>query len=412
VEEEGVTLVLDLGALRDTAGDLSGQAAFFDEKKELLFSELPPAMSLELLEAVTQDSMHYEFQEVGAVTYLLVAGTVSQGEASMYLLLATDVSTILVQKNQMLRSFLGIYFGTLLFSMLVILLLSALISKPINKLNRAAAQIAQGNYAGRLSVGQKDEIGSLALSFNTMADSIEEKIWQLEQNARQKEYFVASFAHELKTPLTSVIGYADLLYQKEMNREQVKDSAWYILNEGLRLEALSLKLMDLIVLNKQEFVLEEMEAQDLCSNAVAGLKPMLEEKKLDLTLNLKKAPVMVEYDLFKTLLWNLIDNGIKAGGTRMEIFGKQVEGRYQISVSDNGCGMPPGELERITEAFYMVDKSRSRKQHGAGLGLALAQSIADIHGGELEFESKEGEGTLVRFSLTCVSGEALLVRRS
>ena len=109
--------------------------------------------------------------------------------------------------------------------------------------------MAEGCYEERLPRGGRDEIGVLAESFNQMAAAVEGKIGELSQAAQEKEDFVANFAHELKTPLTSVIGYADRIYQKELSREEQKQAAWHIWNEGMRLEALSLKLMDLTSLN-------------------------------------------------------------------------------------------------------------------------------------------------------------------
>jgi signal transduction histidine kinase len=95
------------------------------------------------------------------------------------------------------------------------------------------------------------------------------------------------------------------------------------------------------------------------------------------------------------MLLNLLDNGLKSGGTQVTVTGSHQKQGYVIAVADNGRGIPAGELKRITEAFYMVDKSRSRKEHGAGLGLALCQRIATIHGATLTFESQEGVGTTV-----------------
>jgi len=286
--------------------------------------------------------------------------------------------------------------------MLIILALSALMTRPIKRMQRTAAKIARGRYHERLPASGGDEIGELSLSFNLMADAIEDKIHELTENARQKEEFVANFAHELKTPMTSVIGYADMLYQKPLPPDQIKEAAWYILNEGLRLEALSLKLLDLIVLNRQDFTLEEIQSEALITNILNGLAPMFEEKEISLDLNIRPATVKVEYDLFKTLLLNLIDNAVKAGGERIEITGRAEEDRYRVSVADNGRGIPESELGRITEAFYMVDKSRSRKQHGAGLGLALAAKIAEIHGSSLTIHSREGVGTAVSIDLILI----------
>ena len=389
---------------RQISSDLSGLTAFFAEDKSLLFSDLPAQADFSLLDSISDDTIAYQFQTVDNMSYLMVCGVITQSGVTLHLLVATDISGVMEQKEQMTRSFSQIYCVTLGFSMTIILALSALITRPVKRMSKAAASVARGQYSGRLAVSSRDEIGELSESFNLMADAIEDKIIELSNNARQKEDFVASFAHELKTPLTSVIGYADMLYQKALSPEQVKNAAWYILSEGLRLEALSLKLMDLILLNKQDFTLEEMPSDALFQNIAGSLNPLLEKRKVSIHLDVSPAYVKVEYDLFKTLMLNLIDNSMKAGCSEIQVAGRPSGSHYLVSVSDNGCGIPASELDRITEAFYMVDKSRSRKQHGVGLGLALAARIAEIHGGRLVFSSSEGMGTVVEIRLILDGG--------
>jgi len=381
------------------SSELSGLTAFFDEDRLLIYSALSPQTDFTLLGDITDNTHVMEFQRVGSATYVMVCGRITQSGITLYLLIANDVSTVVAQREQMTQSFVAIYFFTLLFSMAMILVLSAFITKPIKTMNKAAAQIARGRYNERLRISRGDEIGELSNSFNLMASAIEEKIYELSENARQKEDFVANFAHELKTPLTSVIGYADMIYQKILPAEQVKAAAWYILNEGLRLETLSLKLMDLVVLNRQNFILEEMSAEELFNDISGSLRPMLEDNNVSLHTNIQPAYIKVEYDLFKTLMFNLVDNAVKAGCKTIDISGKRRENYYSITVTDNGRGMPVSELAKITEAFYTVDKSRSRRQHGAGIGLALVAKIAEIHGSTLTFNSAENVGTEVKIDL-------------
>ena len=387
------------------SSELSGLSAFFDEERQLIYSSLLAQTDFYMLNEVSGNTHVMQFQTVGGTTYVIVGGRITQNDITLYLIIANDISTVIAQREQMAQSFVTIYFFTLLFSMVMILVLSALITSPIKKMNKAAASIAQGDYNERLRISRLDEIGELSSSFNTMADAIEDKIHELSENARQKEDFVANFAHELKTPLTSVIGYADMIYQKALPPQQAKDAAWYILNEGLRLEALSLKLMDLIVLGRQNFVMEEMNALELFENISGSLKPMLDDKNVSLQLNVQPAYIKVEYDLFKTLVFNLIDNAVKAGCDRINISGKIIANKFIIGVTDNGRGMPVSELTRITEAFYTVDKSRSRRQHGAGIGLALVAKIAEIHGSNLMFNSAENVGTDVRIELAYNGGD-------
>jgi len=390
---------MPISMFSNLASELGGLTAFFCVDKQLLYSQIPAQASFALLNYITDTTHVVEFQTVSGATYIMVGGMITQSDTTLYFVVATDITAVVAQRAYMAQSFVQIYSFTLLLSMVMILILSAFITRPIKKMNKAAAQIAQGRYNQRLHISRGDEIGELSNSFNQMADAIEEKIHELLENARQKEDFVANFAHELKTPLTSVIGYADMIYQKTLPPNQAKDAALYILNEGLRLESLSLKLMDLIVLNRQDFILEEMSAGELFQDISGSLKPMLDDNGVKLNLKIQPAYINVEYDLFKTLMFNLIDNAVKAGCTVIEINGKQRKNTYSISVIDNGRGMPEPELTRITEAFYTVDKSRSRRQHGAGIGLALVSKIAEIHGSALTFNSAENVGTAVRIDL-------------
>ncbi|MCL2405352.1 MAG: HAMP domain-containing histidine kinase [Defluviitaleaceae bacterium] len=392
---------LGISIFSSLSSELSGLTAFFDLQKQLIYSQLPAQADFALLGYISENTHIVEFQEIAGVTYILVGGMVTQSDITLYIIAATDISAVVAQRQYMAQSFVRIYFITLLLSMVMILILSTFITRPIKKMNKAAAAIAQGRYNQRLRILRGDEIGELSGSFNLMAEAIEEKIYELLENARQKEDFVANFAHELKTPLTSVIGYADMIYQKNLPASQVKDAAWYILNEGLRLESLSLKLMDLIVLNRQDFVLEEMDVNELMQDISGTLKPMLTDKEVTLILKIQPAYIKVEYDLFKTLMFNLIDNAVKAGCKGIHIGGKKNKNYYSVSVSDDGSGMPESELARITEAFYTVDKSRSRRQHGAGIGLALVAKIAEVHGSTLTFYSSENVGTAVTVDLQC-----------
>ena len=279
------------------------------------------------------------------------------------------------------------------------MLLTSLITHSIKNVSKAAKRIAEGSYSERIDTAGKDEIGELADNFNQMAEKIEEKITELYDAARAKEDFVANFSHELKTPLTSVIGYADMMYQKELSRDQVKDAAEYILNEGMRLEALSLKLLDLFVLDKQDFLLERVSVKALFQNLMQGIEPVCQKYGIELHIDIEEENIAVDYDLFKTMILNLIDNAGKADCRDIWIVGKTGEDGYQIQIRDNGRGVPKEEVGRITEAFYMVDKSRARKQHGAGLGLALVAKIVEIHNARIKISSDGTTGTVINIVL-------------
>lgn len=230
---------------------------------------------------------------------------------------------------------------------------------------------------------------------------LEQALHHLEDAANRREEFIASFAHELKTPLTAIIGYADMLRSKDMAPKPRFTAAGYIFSEGKRLEAMSLKLLDIIVAGKQNFEMRRFDAGYFIRSVAAVTVPSLSADGLTLNMRWENAEVELEPDLFKTLLINIVDNARKASrkGQDVEIYGKKEESGYAFYVRDHGRGMAKDELTRITEPFYMIDKSRSRAQNGAGLGLALCQRIAELHSSKLEYESKPGEGTTVRVLL-------------
>lgn len=318
-----------------------------------------------------------------------------------------DISQVFNEVDDLQKTSKSIFVMVLVFGAVFSLVLAFGITRPIKKLNETSIRFANGDYDARLEPGTKDEIGELTANYNDMADSIKNKIYELELAITQREDFNASFAHELKTPMTSIIGYADMLYQKDMPTEQVHEAAGYILNEGLRLEALSFKLMELITLNKNDFILEETNLYELLDDVYKTSSKKAEDRGIELVVDNEAYDiyVRVENDLFKTLMLNLVDNAVKSGGDKVIIEAKEVSGKLRISVKDNGRGIPENELNRITEAFYMVDKSRSRKEHGAGLGLALCDKIAKLHGTELTFASTVGLGTEVSFELEYTSYE-------
>ena len=182
----------------------------------------------------------------------------------------------------------------------------------------------------------------------------------------------------------------------------MRESAGYIFQEGRRLEALSRKLMDLIVLDRQDFPLRPTAMRAFLERTGNALRPALEQAGIRLDIQAEEAPIPLEPDLMETVCLNLLDNARKAtpSGGRIALTGQTEGNGYLIQVTDTGKGIPPEELGRITEPFYMVDKSRARAQGGAGLGLALCRRVVEVHGGTMEFESAPDRGATVRIHLT------------
>ena len=337
-------------------------------------------------------------REDGAVS-LIVKSEFTQSGRRLFLVTKQDISQVFSEAENQLAQCTRLYFLILAVSTAAALGLSWALTRPLTILRRATCAFGNGDYSFRANIHARDEIGGLAQDYNKMADTVEEKIRELEAAASRQKRFTANFAHELKTPMTSVIGYADMIYQRKLSEEETEQAAWFIMNEGMRLEALSFKLMDLFALDQTGFTLEETEITTVMQDAQASLLPSAEKRGVEFVCQAEPAWVRLEYDLFKTLLLNLLDNALKSGGKHVTLLGRAEKELYCVSVSDDGRGIPSDELMRITEAFYMVDKSRSRREHGAGLGLALCARIAGIHGTKLEYVSETGKGTTVSFTL-------------
>lgn len=277
--------------------------------------------------------------------------------------------------------------------------LSRYITKPIRKLNYVVNDITKGDYEKRCEVHSDDEIGTLAENFNQMTDVIVEHMHQKELEALQKESFTTAFAHELKTPLTSIIGYADMLNTVEMSEKERREAYYYIYSQGKRLESLSHKLLELAEISNNPLKTKEISTKELEENLRNTMRPIFEKKKIKGKITMEKAWLSVDKDLILSVFYNLLDNAVKAveEGGSVSLHGiRLAEGSYEIKVSDNGRGIPEEEIYRITEAFYMVDKSRSRKEGGAGIGMALCQKIITLHNAEMHIYSKLGEGTVIQ----------------
>lgn len=278
---------------------------------------------------------------------------------------------------------------------------ASLLTKPLEKLSSLAQHISHGDYSARLHIHSGDEIEALANDFNNMADTIEDNISELHFSMEKQEQFMGSFAHELKTPMTSIIGYADLLRSQNMSEDETNEAANYIFSEGKRLESLSLKLLDLLVVKNQETILTPTDPSLAIQNVINVMKPELAKEHITLKSSCRKGCCMMDIDLFQSLIINIIDNARKAidDNGLIHVAGTVRDDNYVIIIKDNGRGMPPEEITRISEAFYRIDKSRSRAQGGAGLGLAICSKIAEIHQAKIKYKSAVGRGTVVTITL-------------
>ena len=217
-------------------------------------------------------------------------------------------------------------------------------------------------------------------------------------NEAQRQ-LIGSMSHELKTPLTAIKGYSETLLGVKLSKEQEEKALGYIHQESGRLSRLSEKMMELTKLYEPECKvdLQEFPVEKLFGAVEDSVRHRLTETGIALVRegDYQGKRKCLDADLMTSFLINLINNSIMASGAGSHIY--LGADSHSLWVRDEGCGIPPEEVDKVRKAFYRVDKSRSRKSGNMGLGLALCEQIAAVHHGHMEIESKVGEGTKISF---------------
>lgn len=366
-----------------------------DSNGQVLYQDGSFQVQHELLTLLDEEqNVGYELITEGTEVYLVILSLTSFGE---FIETTRNISGVFTERAELYSQY---QMGGLLLSVLVgfvILLVLFLVMRNIQKLSKATRQYARGNYHTKVQIRSRDEVGMLAEDFNWMADRMNQQMMRLQNEVRRQEEFTSAFAHELKTPLTSIIGYADTIRQMELSPEETDMCADYIYRQGKRLQALSYKLLEMTLADQQELEWKTVPVQELFSDVARAVSAALQEKQLKLRMQIQKGTIYGDRDLLGSLFINLIDNARKASepGRTIYIMGEKLTEGYRVIVLDEGKGIPEEELNRITEAFYMVDKSRARRDGGAGLGLALCQKILDLHQGRWILENAQEAGLKV-----------------
>jgi signal transduction histidine kinase len=269
-------------------------------------------------------------------------------------------------------------------------------------------EIASGDFSRHVTVGNRDELGTLAANLNRMNDELGRLYEQLETANRHKSEFLANMSHELRTPLNAVIGFSDVLLEHtfgELNDKQ-EQYIGIILTSGRHLLSLINDILDLskIEAGRMELELTQFDVEMAVDNTVTLVRDRAARHELTLAVEVAPGlpPVVGDERKIKQILLNLLSNAVKftPDGGRIGVRAGRVEGGgVEVAVSDTGIGIAPEDQAAIFEEFRQVGTDVMRKREGTGLGLALTKRFVELHGGQLRVESEPGKGSTFTFTL-------------
>lgn len=272
------------------------------------------------------------------------------------------------------------------------------ITRPLQKLSEGTMLLREGDYSVRVDLNLKNEFAELQDTFNDMAERIEHEMVLRKKSENDRRQLILDISHDLKNPLASVSGYAELCIKKPDLPEKERDEYLQVIyNNSQRANLLLNELFELSQLDSPEFALKlvKTDLNEQLRRICGDLIPALEraEFQFEFDIPVKSIFVMLDLSKFSRIFQNLADNVIRYNdkGTKVGVSLTAEAGKAIISFSDNGCGIPAHLTEDIFKPFVRTDDSRSRAA-GSGLGLSIAKKIAIAHNGDLALHSSEHQG--------------------
>ena len=376
----------------DAAGDILAAGGTATDAADLTLAQ----------EAVLSGAEQGAVQDALDRRWLYTARPLASGDLLIVAAPRPTLRALLVYGEDLLSPLIQAALVGLAASLVLAWMMSRWVAAPLQRLAGAARSVADGHYQQRVTPEGPAEVESLASDFNQMV----ERVRSTQQGQRD---FVANVSHEMKTPLTSIQGFAQaILDGTASDAGAQRHAAGVIHEESGRLTRLVDDLLDLARLDAGQvaFARAEVDLNALLARVVDRLSLRAAEQSIRLENGVRGLPVVTgDGDRLGQVFTNLIDNALKhtpAGG-RVTIRGEGRGAQVLVHVEDSGPGIPPDELPRIFERFYQVDKARRGGEgRGSGLGLAISREIVQAHGGRLEAVSAPGQGS--RFTVTLPAG--------
>jgi two-component system sensor histidine kinase MtrB len=284
---------------------------------------------------------------------------------------------------------------------------------PVRHAARAAQRVAAGRLEERMAVGGKDDLGSLASSFNDMAASLQEKLQELEELSKAQRQFVSDVSHELRTPMTTIRMAAEILFEAREEFDPASARSAELLQS--QIERFETLLTDLLEMSRHDANVATLDAEladipDIVRRSADDAQQLAERRGCRIEFRLPAQACMAEVDRRRVerILRNLLVNAVEHGEGRDVVVTVAADrDTVAIAVRDHGVGLAPGEDQLVFERFWRADPSRARTVGGTGLGLAISLEDARLHGGWLQAWGERGRGSVFRLTLPRAAGQPL-----
>ncbi|OAB32461.1 hypothetical protein PMSD_15845 [Paenibacillus macquariensis subsp. defensor] len=304
-----------------------------------------------------------------------------------YALFIMPVFSDLITLPKVLITFLVIIFSA---GSLIFLIASRFLIKPIRSMTTATEKMSRGDFEVELNLNRKDELGTLAQSFDRMAR-------ELKQIEQMRQDFVSNVSHEMQSPLTSITGFAKALRDGVVSGDNRARYLDIIAAESERLSRLSDNLLHLASLESEHHPFEPktFALDEQIRKNVVALEPQWSNKHITIELELPIVKIVADQDQLSQVWTNLLGNAIKftPEGGKIHVGLRYRKNGVNVTIADTGIGIPLENLEHIFERFYKADRSRNRSRTGSGIGLAIVKKIIELHGGRIQVHSTPGKGT-------------------
>lgn len=308
-----------------------------------------------------------------------------------YVFMFQNTDSIHALMERLNKHFLIVGLVSGLVTIAVIIVLSRKLAQPLMAMKEATLKMNKGDFTVALSTNGKDELSDLANAIQQLSDD-------LNHLREERKEFLASIAHELRTPITFIKGYTDILYKRDLTEQDRQKYLGIIIEETNRLSRLIKDLFDLAKMDENAFVINKecLHLDDLVASIEVKLRPAFQEKRIHFFVQCDEGlTLMADAVRLEQIILNLLNNALAycSSGDSTFFIVKRDNNLLKMIVKDTGKGIPKKELPYIFERFYRVEKSRARAYGGLGLGLAIVKELVHAHGGEVTVVSEENKGT-------------------